>query len=873
MFITRFLNLLILTLLLAIVGTLSISYFQSKQTKVTEGWVEHTRQVLMQCKQIQFTVIENENSTRGYSITGRQDFERTSDSTGEKMIKDVADLRKLIDTNASIQALLDSLQYFVALRNQFSDTLRQRYRQEGRLAALTLITNGRGLHYSRGAIACLEQIQLQEEHRHQNAKNKAEHSFLTQQKFLLITLMILLVLAGAMTFKFKKEFQEQQRYRRKILLLNRDLEQKVEQRTAELEHSKKQLEDIFYRISDAFIALDRNWQYTYLNKNAEQLLGVKKENMLGKVIWDIYPDIVGNKTWQAFQDAMEKQVPLIIEDYYAPLNLWYENRIYPSPDGLSVVISDISERKKLEAKLQIIQRMFLFISQVNQSLVRVNNEEELMQEVCKIAVEVGGFVMAWVGRIDEHSGQLLNRVHAGNESGYLGAVNIHVNENQAEGKGPTGRSIRSGHYAVCNDIEHDDDFKPWREAALQRGYRSSIAFPLKVGEKTVGAFSVYAGEKYFFNEEEIRLLEEASRDIAFGLERFDIDRRRRAAEMTAQRERELANSLIDNMPGTVALYDSQHRILRWNRNLETLTGLDGESIQQMQAWRVIYPDDHERFLAYMARVLQEGSSSIQISMLSRDGEKKPYYISGRRIEYEGEPCILGIGIDLSDQVKAQQELLQTTEQLHLLSRHLLEVREQERKRIGREIHDELGQQLTAIKLDISWIERHIGADDPLQKKMLEVIGMLNSSNQAIRRILHELRPSLLDDYGLEEALQALNTQFSAQTGVPVKFSLTGRPDLLPEPVTTCIYRVYQEALTNITRHAQATRVITRVEIGNNILIFRVKDDGAGFLTDQVNRKTSFGIVGMRERVAAVNGYFSIHSEPGQGTDIFVRIQF
>ena len=871
--IARFLNLLIFVLLLAITGAISISYNQSKQTKATALWVEHTQQVMLLNRKIQYTVIENETSTRGYVIMGRSDFKRISDSTGKKLIADIHALRSLTTDNSFNKSLLDTLERYAALRVAFSDTTQQVYRQDGMLAALALISTGRGLYYSRLTNACIEAIQRQEENLLVSRKRAAGESFEMQQRYLLMGMMVMLVLAGAFALKLKKEYAENRKYRTEILSLNRELEQKVQLRTLEREISKKQLEDIFFRITDAFIALDRDWRYTYINDNAEKLIGMKREAVMGKVVWELFPDAVGSKTWQAFHEAMEKQVPQINEDHYPPLNLWQENRIYPSADGVSVVISDISERKKLEARLQVAQRMYFFISQVNQVLVRVQDDAELMQEVCNIAVDMGGFVMAWVGMIDETTGQILKVVHAGNDAGYLQTMRITANEHEAEGCGPVGRAIRTGQYALVNDIENDEVFRPWREHALERGYRACAAFPLKQDGKVTGTFCVYAAEKHFFNEKEISLLEEASGDISFGLERFEMERRRKAAEISAQRESELARSLINSMPGTVALYSVNHQMLRWNLNLEKVTGYDAGSIRNLPAIHLIDPDEEHRVVEFINRVFRDGSSVIQTRIMTRDGRKIPYYFNGTRIEYEGETCILGIGIDLSDLVQTQQELIETTEQLHLLSRHLLEVREQERKRIGREIHDELGQQLTAIKMDISWIDRKIPASDPLHQKMLNVLNLLNTSNLSVRRILNELRPSLLDDHGLEEALQSLNRQFSKQTGVKVKFVLSGPPSRLSEPVSTCLYRVYQEALTNITRYAGATRVLIRLEIEQNSVVFDVEDDGKGFEPKAISRKKSFGILGMRERVAAVNGFFTIRSQPGVGTQIHIRIPF
>jgi len=198
------------------------------------------------------------------------------------------------------------------------------------------------------------------------------------------------------------------------------------------------------------------------------------------------------------------------------------------------------------------------------------------------------------------------------------------------------------------------------------------------------------------------------------------------------------------------------------------------------------------------------------------------------------------------------------------------IREEERKRIGREIHDELGQQLTAIKMDVVWIDKKIPEETiALKNKLKNIITLLDGSNQSIRRILSELRPVILDDHGLLEAMEWLGNQFTANTGIPVKFSCSETEIKLPEKITTCIFRVYQEAFTNITRHSCAESVFTFLNIVDDTIVVTIVDDGKGFDIDFVQNKKSFGIFGMKERVLSLNGKFELISSPGKGTKIIM----
>jgi PAS domain S-box-containing protein len=236
--------------------------------------------------------------------------------------------------------------------------------------------------------------------------------------------------------------------------------------------------------------------------------------------------------------------------------------------------------------------------------------------------------------------------------------------------------------------------------------------------------------------------------------------------------------------------------------------------------------------------------------------------------------LLCVTRNITKNKKAQEEINKTAEQLRQLTAHLQSVREEERKRIGREIHDELGQQLTAIKMDVVWIDKKIPEETPvLKSKMKNIIGLLDGSNQSIRRILSELRPVILDDHGLLEAMEWLDTQFTANTGIPVKFACSENEIKSSEQIATCIFRVYQEAFTNITRHACAESVSTALSIVDDTIMVTIKDDGKGFDMEAVQNKKSFGIFGMKERVISLHGKFELISVPGKGTTIIMILPY
>jgi len=179
------------------------------------------------------------------------------------------------------------------------------------------------------------------------------------------------------------------------------------------------------------------------------------------------------------------------------------------------------ERLETAATLKNLNRVYAVLSNINQTIVRVRDPQTLFQDACRIAVEDGGFLLAWISRFDKKSGKVQPVATAGRDDGYVDQLCISLDNDLLRGKGPTGEAIRTAGSAVCNDIEHDPRMAPWRAEALKRGYRSSAAFPLVVSDTVRGAISLYADKTNFFNTNEVKLLDELARDIAFALEFSD----------------------------------------------------------------------------------------------------------------------------------------------------------------------------------------------------------------------------------------------------------------------------------------------------------------------------------------------------------------
>jgi PAS domain S-box-containing protein len=235
----------------------------------------------------------------------------------------------------------------------------------------------------------------------------------------------------------------------------------------------------------------------------------------------------------------------------------------PTQRQVAVVFNDISERKKAEEHIRQLNRVYSVLSDINQTIVREKDSKAMLESACEIAVEKGRFRMAWIGMIDPATLQLNRVACSGIVDGYLDQVKIDLRDPNSE-DGPIANCFRSGEHAICNDIEHEL-LRPWRNNALQNGYRSVAAFPLRHEGRVVGVFSLYASELAFFNESEIRLLDELATDISFALEigRNEEDRKRKEEELrwrTAFFEAQVESSLDG-----ILVVDHQGRIILQNK--------------------------------------------------------------------------------------------------------------------------------------------------------------------------------------------------------------------------------------------------------------------------------------------------------------------
>ena len=278
---------------------------------------------------------------------------------------------------------------------------------------------------------------------------------------------------------------------------------------------------------------------------------------------------------------------------------------------------DITEQKQSELRIRQLNRIYAVLSDINQAIVHEKDSQAMLTKACQIAVEKGGFRMAWVGMHDAAAQKVRPEASAGVVEGYLDLANIDLSDKARSG-GPTGQCFLSGEHVICNDMEHDPLLAPWREDALKRGYRSSASFPLKVSGSIIGIFTLYSGQVGFFDEEEIRLLDELAQDIGFALEVSQGEAKRRQAEQELRWRTAFFEAQVHSAIDGILVVDSAGKKLLQNQRMTELWKIpphiadDSDDTPQLQfvLGRVREPDVFIQKTIYLKSHQDESSTDV-----------------------------------------------------------------------------------------------------------------------------------------------------------------------------------------------------------------------------------------------------------------------
>jgi PAS domain S-box-containing protein len=433
--------------------------------------------------------------------------------------------------------------------------------------------------------------------------------------------------------------------------------------------------------------------------------------------------------------------------------------------------------------------------------------------------------------------------------------------------GSCGTAAYCNRSIVVTNIAADPLWSDWRALALRHGLHACWSVPVRAhGTRPLGSFAVYYREQRAPAPDEFELVERMTHLTGIAIERkqaHDVLRRQAL--------------IFDNAIDAIVVVDCQRRIIDWNPAAERLFGYRKDEVLG-QTGRFMVPDGEyeqygkliddaierdRRWTGQRVLLRKDGAQvtceSVRVPLLDQDGR-----LIGR----------LGVNRDITDRSKAEEALQISRRQLRALAARLHTVREAETAVLSREIHDELGQALTALNMDLSWLASRLPADAPaLAAKAGSMALLVDATIQTVRDITGRLRPRMLDDLGLVAAIEWQARDFQNHTGIPCELVAdmdNAGPKLGPER-STVVFRIVQESLTNVVRHAGATRVDIALHEESDCLALEIRDNGCGIRADEIAGTQSLGLIGMRERALVFGGELTVAGFPGRGTVVTLHI--
>jgi PAS domain S-box-containing protein len=343
-----------------------------------------------------------------------------------------------------------------------------------------------------------------------------------------------------------------------------------------------------------------------------------------------------------------------------------------------------------------------------------------------------------------------------------------------------------------------------------------------------------------------------------------------------RKERDFSSTLIQSSPAFFVAISAEGKTIMMNDSMLRALGYTLNEIVGTNYLTTFVPaSDHEFLSKIFKQLIELRQPTVNENyLLARDGREL-------LVEWHGAPVFkengdfdyfFGVGIDITERKKIEEQLRSSREQLRDLAANMRAAIEEEKKLISREIHDELGQMLTGLKMDISWLNKRLPKDQKiLFDKTESMVKLIDTLIEAVRRISLELRPRELDDYGLIAAIEWQAQDFENRSGIKCEFISSIEEADLDRDLSLTVFRILQEILTNVARHAKATRVNITLEEEEGNLKLIVEDNGKGIAEDDISNRKSLGILGIRERAHTFGGEVKISGKPGKGTTVILEL--
>jgi len=596
----------------------------------------------------------------------------------------------------------------------------------------------------------------------------------------------------------------------------RDIGERLHARKNQLE-SEIRYSVFMERITDAFSAFDKNWCYTYVNKQAAQLMLRSPDSLIGKNIWKEFPEVVGSASYDAYNEAIKDQRYICFTNYSVSLGRWLENHLYPSPDGLSVFIRDVTEHKKSE------ERQALIVSMVTSS------------EDAIISKDLEGIITSW-----NPGAERLYGYTAGEAIGQN--ISMIVPSDRKSEEAEILERIKRGRH-----VEHFETKRLKKNGGIV--YISLTVSPIMdISGNIIGASKI-------------------ARDVSG----------RKDAERGKEFDRNNLAALINNTKDLMWSVDRDLKLLTFNDSFNDIFKIasgyppaKGDDILSSK-----FTDGQvDRYRAFYSRALAGETFTITDRLeYPNEGWSEISFCPMR----EGEAVIGNacFSRDITERKKnelslraMEQEILdQKVEEQKKITRAVINAQEKERNHLGQELHDNINQILVSTKLYLGIAGNANAAVKKLVKYPME---LLDSSILEIRS-LSSTHVTPLKNVYLKELIQILLHKLEENSTIKTEFIYKVKARSVDDYLKLNIYRIIQEQLNNIAKYAAPAKVAVSIRADGKIIHIEIADDGKGF--DMGKKRQGIGISNMLNRVESFNGTMSIESAPGAGCKMLIAIPY
>jgi PAS domain S-box-containing protein len=336
------------------------------------------------------------------------------------------------------------------------------------------------------------------------------------------------------------------------------------------------------------------------------------------------------------------------------------------------------------------------------------------------------------------------------------------------------------------------------------------------------------------------------------------------------------------MPAALLIYRGEQWVYA-NAAAELITGYKRDELQHMKIWELVHPQS--RALARERAELRQSGAALapraEYCLLTRYGTEHWIEVIATPIVFQGEPSVLVTGFDITERTRAEnalreskEALRQSHERIQDLAGKLMLAQEDERRRISRELHDDLNQKVAALAISMSRLKHDLPESaDPLREQLASLQARILNLSDDVRQLSHQLHPAALEHTGLVAALKSHCAEFSNQEGIAIALNICDVNDAIPGDMALCLYRITQESLRNIARHARTKEARVTLSASSDGINLFVADPGVGFDLEYTRQKGGLGLVSMEERVRLLRGALQIRTQPEGGTELHVFLPF